>query len=417
MKKFIYPKLALLAVFLIAVLFMQANSLYAQEEREDDPRTWKYFRINARTTDDSIFYMLQEELVIEPKLESYAVTVNIQDPNTQNQSVIIGDETSPDALRYSFSQLSKTTQDGLINWTGTNKVNLNPRRLNYGSVFLDAIRKIKLKELIAPPQKTREIVNTTHYINPYLQVFGGDALGVPIKRGFGFSFYLGTPYSGPLETDKVGGNFHLLGAAVGVSTRIKELVIKRSQGSTLGEGSSEFGSYNNLFTPKLGLEVSYVIPFGNFFQVGYYTVLDSGDSDPPLKVPVKGDSTFMKNHVVVNEDFFNWEFRYPFRTFGSTRAKVYVASYMGEYHAGFLGREMRLAGSVFDVRLNFTFGNKRNFQILAETMISDIGEGFSLTAFAFGPSIRLTKTPSGSFGVVTIMLNARFKIGDFYEEK
>ena len=34
MKKFIYPKLALLAVFLIAVLIMQANSLYAQEERE-----------------------------------------------------------------------------------------------------------------------------------------------------------------------------------------------------------------------------------------------------------------------------------------------------------------------------------------------------------------------------------------------
>jgi hypothetical protein len=417
MKKLIYPKLALLAVFLIAVLFMQANTLYAQEEREDDPRTWKYFRINARTTDDSIFYMLQEELVIEPKLESYAVTVNIQDPNTQNQSVIIGDETSPDALRYSFSQLSKSTQDGLINWTGTNKVNLNPRKLNYGSVFLDAIKKIKLKELIAPPQKTREIVNTTHYINPYLQIFGGDALGIPIKRGFGFSFYMGTPYTGPLETDKVGGNFHLLGAAVGVSTRIKELVIKRSQGSTLGEGSSEFGSYNNLFTPKLGLEVSYVIPFGNFFQVGYYTVLDSGDSDPPLKVPVKGDTTFMKNHVVINEDFFNWEFRYPFRTFGSTRAKVYVAGYMGEYHAGFLGREMRLAGSVFDVRINFTFGDKRNFQILAETMISDIGEGFSLTAFAFGPSIRLTKTPSGAFGVVTVMLNARFKIGDFYEEK
>ncbi|MBN1632884.1 MAG: hypothetical protein JW917_01815 [Ignavibacteria bacterium] len=417
MKKFIYPKLALFGLFVIAVLFMQANSLYAQEEREDDPRTWKYFRISARTTDDSIFYNLQEELVIEPKLESYAVTVNVMDPNPQNQSVIIGDETSPDALRYSFSQLTKATQDGLINWTGTNKVNLNPRRLNYGSVFLDAIKKIKIKELIAPPQKTREIVNTTAYINPYLQAFGGDPLGIPIKRGFGFSFYMGTPYTGPLETDKIGGNFHLLGASVGVSTRIKEFVAKRSQGATLGETESTFGNYNNLFTPKLGLEVSYVVPFGNFFQVGYYTVLDSGDYDAPVKVPVKGDTTFMKNHIVSNESFFNWEFRYPFRTFGSTRAKVYVASYMGEYHAGFLGREMRLAGSVFDVRINATFGNRRNFQLLLETMISDIGEGFSLTAFAFGPSVRLTKGPSGNFGVVTVMINARFKIGDFYEER
>lgn len=417
MKKLIYPKLALLAVFFMAILLMQVNSLYAQEEREDDPRTWKYFRINARTSDDSVFYKLQEELVIEPKLESFAVTINVQDPNPINQSVIIGDETSPDALRYSFSQLSKPIQDGLVNWTGTNKINLNPRKLNYGSVFLDAIKKIKLKELIAPPQKKREIVNTTAYINPYLQVFGGEALGIPIKRGFGFSFYTGTPYSGPLETDKIGGNFHLLGASVGVSTRIKEFVIKRAAGSTAGENQSTFGNYNNLFTPKLGLEVSYVVPFGNFFQVGYFTVLDSGDYDPPLKIRVNGDTTYMQNHVIVDDSYFNWEFRYPFRTFGSTRAKFYVASYLGEYHIGFSGREMRLAGSVFDVRVNATFGNKRNWQLLAETMISDIGEGFSLTAFAFGPSVRLTKTPSGSFGVVTVMLNARFKIGDFYEER
>jgi len=417
MKKFIYPKLALLTLFLIIVLFMQAGSVYAQEEREDDPRTWKYFRINARTTDDSLFYRIQEELVIEPKLESYAVTVNIQDPNPINQSIVIGDETSPDALRYSFSQLSKENQDGLVNWTGSNKINLNPRKLNYGSVFLDAIKKIKLKELIAPPQKRREIVSTTAYINPYLQAFGGEALGVPIKRGFGFSFYLGTPYSGPLETDKIGANFHLLGASVGVSTRIKEFVQKRAAGSTQGENESTFMKYNNLFTPKLGLEVSYVVPFGNFFQVGYYTVLDSGDYDPPLQVPVEGDTTFMPNHVIVNDSYFNWEFRYPFRTFGSTRAKLYVASYLGEYHVGFLGREMRLAGSVFDVRINATFGEKRNWQLLMETMISDIGEGFSLTAFAFGPSVRMTKSPSGGFGVVTVLLNMRLKIGDFYEEK
>jgi hypothetical protein len=416
MKKVFTPKLVIMLLMATAIL-LQANFSFAQEENDNDPRTWKYFRINARATDDSIFLKLQEELLIDPLLESYALTVNVLDPNPINQTVVIGDETSPDALRYSWSQLSKSVQDGLLNWTGSNKENLNKRKLNYGSVFLDAIKKIRIKELIAPPQKKREIVSTTAYINPYLQAFGGDPLGIPIKRGFGFSFYLGTPYTGPLETDKIGANFHLLGAKVGVSTRIKEFVMKHQAGTTQSESESTFMKYNNVFTPKLGLEASYVIPFGNFFEVGYYTVLDSGDYDPPLQIRVEGDTTFMPNNIVSNGSYFNWEFRYPFRTFGSTRAKIYVARYMGETHIGFIGREMRLAGSVFDVRINATLAGTRNFQLLFETMIADIAEGFGQTAFAFGPSIRITKGPSGSMGVVTAMLNMRLKIGDFYDEK
>ena len=165
MKKVFTPKLVIMLLMATAIL-LQANFSSAQEENDNDPRTWKYFRINARATDDSIFLKLQEELLIDPLLESYALTVNVLDPNPINQTVVIGDETSPDALRYSWSQLSKRVQDGLLNWTGSNKENLNKRKLNYGSVFLDAIKKIRIKELIAPPQKKREIVNTTAYINP-----------------------------------------------------------------------------------------------------------------------------------------------------------------------------------------------------------------------------------------------------------
>ena len=186
--------------------------------------------------------------------------------------------------------------------------------------------------------------------------------------------------------------------------------------------TSTFSNYNNIFTPKLGLQASYVIPFGNFLEVGYFASLDSGDYDPPVRVPnnyyPETTGPYMKNNVVVGQGFFNWEFRYPIRTFGSTRAKIYVAQYLGEFHAGYIGRELRVAGSVFDLRMDYTFSSqKRNWQFLWEAYVSNIGESFGLTSFAIGPSIRITKGPNSALAVVTALLNARFKLGDFYAER
>jgi len=411
--------LTLLAVMILS--FISTTNNYAQEEREDNPRTWKYFRILARAQDDSIFIMIQDDLLIDPKLESYTLTINILDPQPINQYVVIGDEYSPDALRYAWDQLSENVREGLINWVGSNKENLNKKKLNYGSVFLDVFKKIKIKELIAPPSKVREIKNTTAYINPYLQVFGGEPVGIPLKQSFGFSFSTGTPYSGPLECELVSGYFHLLGASVGINTRIKELTRRRASRSPedKSESSFAFKDYNNIFGPNLGIEVKYVIPFGNFFEFGIYSVLDTGSYDPPIPIvneETLPDTTYMPN-LVLDGTYFNWEFRYPFRTFGSTRAKIYVAKYCGEIHVGWSAREMRIAGAIFDARLNFMVKGDRNFQVLYETMVADIGEGFSNTAFAFGPSIRLGKMSSGKFGVLTVMMNIRFKIGDFYDER
>jgi hypothetical protein len=411
--------LTLLAVMILS--FISTTNNYAQEEREDNPRTWKYFRILARAQDDSIFIILQDDLLIDPKLESYTFTVNILDPQPINQYVVIGDEYSPDALRYAWDQISERVQEGLINWVGSNKENLNKKKLNYGSVFLDVFKKIKIKELVAPPSKVREIKNTTAYINPYLQVFGGEPVGIPLKRSFGFSFSTGTPYSGPLESELVSGYFHLLGACVGINTRIKEMTRRRASRSPedKSESSFAFKDYNNIFGPNLGIEVKYVIPFGNFFEFGIYSVLDTGSYDPPIPIINEEslpDTTYMPN-LVIDGTYFNWEFRYPFRTFGSTRAKIYVARYLNEWNIGWTAREMRIAGAIFDARLNFMVKGDRNFQVLYETLVSDIGEGFSNTAFAFGPSIRLGKMASGNFGVLTIMMNIRFKIGDFFDER
>lgn len=90
-----------------------------------DPRTWKYFKILCRINDDSIFIKVQENMAIDPLLDSYALVVNISDPNPQNQFVVLGDESDLSSRRYAWSQLSKRVQNGLINWTKENKTNLN----------------------------------------------------------------------------------------------------------------------------------------------------------------------------------------------------------------------------------------------------------------------------------------------------
>lgn len=413
-------KIPLLQFFLLLItLFLSQNSsVYSQLERDDDPRTWKYFRILARAQDDSVFIKLQDELNIDPKLESYVLVVNILDPSPINQYVVIGDETSPDASRFLWSDLSPDVQRALLNWTGSNKENLNKKRLTYASVFVDVFKKIKVKDAISPPSRERDILSTTAYINPYFQAFGGDALGIPLKRSIGFSFQLGTPYTGPMETDMVGASFHILGLRVGATTRIKEFVLKRSSGDlTPVVPNVNLANYNNVFAPAIGLEFSYVIPFGNFFEVGFFTTLDSGSYDPPQTVMNIETNQPMPNNII-NGNHTNYEFRYPFRTFGSTRAKFYFAQSFGEKHLGFIGREMRLAGSLFDLRLDATFkSSRRNFQLLVEAMIANLGEGFSLSSFAFGPSFRLGKRESNKFGFLTILLNMRLKIGDFFEER
>lgn len=393
---------------------------YVFKELDDDRTSWSHFKIDGKTEDDKKFREIQEVLGISPPLGTITLCFNLTDPNLS--SVIVGDENDPTARTYPASMVPDSILMFMIRWTGINKNNLSKTGYNYASVFVEAVKRVKLAEFLAPPKREIEIVNSVAYINQYLNFFGGDPLGIPIKRGFGFSFHTGTPYSGPLETDIIGASFHMLGASVGITTRLKELVLKRSAGATKDERESKFGNYNNIFTPKLGLEVNYVIPFGNFFQIGYFSTIDTGDYDPPIQIrnfaPDSSETyRYMPNNVLVKGGYVNWEFRYPIRVFRSTRSKVYIAKYLGEVHCGFVGRELTLANSVFDVRINATFGSsKRNFQLLLEAYVSSIGEGFSLSSFAIGPSVRLTKGTSGSLGVVTVLVNARLKIGDFFDE-
>lgn len=408
----------LLLLFILALVF-NANKVLAQQEDPENPRTWTYFRINASAEDDSIFIKIQDDVGIDPKLDRYTIVINITDPNTQNQYLVFGDELDPSAQRFAWSQLSKQVQDGLKNWSGTNKENLNQKKLNYISVFYDVIKQIKIKEFVAPPKRERIIRNTTAYINPYLTLFGWEPLGIPIKRSIGFTFGTGNKYAGPFESDEVSIGFNMLGVSVNYITRLREL-----NTHDLGSDSTEnkpWKQYNAIFMPPRGLKLTYTIPLGNFLEIGVYseikeTGVKPGGGPPLYTFRNQKDSTIMPNNIVTGTTVIG-EFRYPFRMFGSTRTQFYVAYYMSEINIGLFTRESRLVGSVFDFRVNATLKKVRNFQLLIEIMVSNIAEGFALNSFAVGPSVRISKLDTGKFGLLSAFLNIRFKLGDYFDER
>ncbi len=409
-----------LIILFFTSVFLQNVSFSQQEEDQNNPRSWKYFKILARAEDDSIFIMIQDDMAIDPKLESYSIVVNVIDGNAQNQFVVLGDESDPSAMRYAWSQLTKRVQDGLINWTGTNKENMNAKKLDYASVFLDVIRQIKIKEFVSPPKKERVIRSTTSYINPYFQLFGGERLGIPLKRSIGFTFGLGTKYSAPFESDQVSFGFNMIGVNVSYITAIDNL---NTHAFTPASGDNfPWKQYNNIFAPTRAVELSYVIPLGNFLEIGVLSAIKSAgntslDYGPKYIFYENKDSTKPMPNNIMQSTYINAEFRYPFRMFGSTRALVYAGYYANEMNIGLITRESRLAGAVFDFRTNITLKKIRNFQILLEIMVSNIGEGFALNSFAIGPSIRLSKKEDGKFGMITAFVNARFKLGDFFDER
>ncbi len=411
--------LSLSVLFIVFVFITNAKLSYGQQEDPNNPRTWTHFKILASAEDDSIFIQLQDDMNIDPKLDRFTLVVNISDPNAQNEYVLIGDESDPNATRYAWTQLRKNVQDGLKNWTGTNKENLNQKKLDYASVFIDVIRQIRIKEFIAPPKRERAIRNTTAYINPYFTVFGWEPLGIPVKRSIGFTFGMGSKYAGPMETDQVALGFNILGVSLSYVTRIREL-----NTHDLGTDSVEnkpWKQYNNIFMPPRGIMMTYTVPFGNFLEVGVYSeIKETGvtpGGGPPLYTFInKVTGLPMPNNLVTGTNLIA-EFRYPFRMFGSTRTQVYVSYFMNETNIGMFTRESRLVGSVFDFRINATLKHVRNFQLLFEIMVSNIAEGFALNSFAIGPSIRLSKLDNNRFGLLTAFVNIRFKLGDYFDER
>jgi hypothetical protein len=336
--------------------------------------------------DDSLFVKIQQEVFIDPPDPKAEIIVDLRDPNNQTVSIR--------GTLYPFLAFTPETRAKITTYPF--KINLE-EEINYGSVFTRVFEKMRIGKVFAPPTRL-QISSNLQYINPFLQVMGGERLGIPLKDDIGISFGIATPYSGVLESNMIEANFHVLGAYGGFFNSLDGLTDLKSK-----------NSHNNFYV-TLGYQVGYVIPIGNFFEVSYSDVIDK-PTESQMEEYTEGDT--MGYHAkIVTSSSFNWEFRYPIGLFGSTRGKFYVARYFNEWHIGYTGRELSLAGSTFDFRFDIMpHSDVRQPQYVIEALIQKVAANWAFSAFAIGPSVVLSYDDKKHFNIITLFLNARLKVG------
>ncbi|MBK8946373.1 MAG: hypothetical protein IPM32_14045 [Ignavibacteriae bacterium] len=369
-------------IILLILSFVNHNSIFAQDEEEQI----LYFQMEP--LDDSLFVNIQENLFIDPPDPKAEMIVDLRD--SKNNTIEIKSRI------YPLAALKEELRARIITYPF--KINLQ-ENITYTTVFTDVFSKMKFNKIFDTPTKY-QISADLAYINPYLQLFGGERFGVPIKKDIGISMGLGTPYSGPMETDLVEANFHILGFRFGMFGFVEAF-------SKL----KDVNNHNNLYGAQ-GFQVGYVIPFGNFFEISYHSVnQELSESEFAYRMQ---DSVASLNYkpMIMKDSYLNYELRYPVRFLGSTRSRFYAAKYLDEWHFGFAGRELSLAGSTFDLRLDaMPKSEVRNPQYLIDILVQRIMENWGFSSFALGPSAIFSKTDNGKFGVTSLFVNLRLKVG------
>jgi hypothetical protein len=109
-------------VFFILFVVLIANCSSSKKIKGSNAKKWTYFKILADADDAPVFVKLQDDLGIDPKMERYTVIIDIRSKDLNQQYLLFGDEDNP--RRYSWSQISEEVRNGLINWTGASKENL-----------------------------------------------------------------------------------------------------------------------------------------------------------------------------------------------------------------------------------------------------------------------------------------------------
>lgn len=380
-----------LLLFLFSLVIITGSvTINAQEDEE----VINYFQMEP--LDDSLFIYIQQALFIDPPDPKAEIIADLRDANNQTISI--------KGALYPFLALPPDLRARVITYPF--KINLE-EEIHYGSVFTNVIEKIKINKVLDPPTK-QQISSGMWYVNPFLELFGGERFGVPIKKDIGLSFGLLTKYEGPLNTNFIEANFHILGVYGGAFSNVDAIITSFTD-----------NNHNNLIFTN-GYQIGYVLPFGNFFEINFLSVIDDftqTQREQYLK-PEKGTVVFNNDGSIkyqawlVEGSFLNWEFRYPVKLLGATKGRVYFGQYLDEWHFGVDFREMSLAGSTFDFLFDgMPSSQTRQPQYVMTLTVQKIAEAWAFSAFSIGPSLILSRLTDGSFGVYKIFANIRFKIG------
>lgn len=82
----------------------------------------KFFKIYVTTSDDKLFLALQDEMGIDPKLDSYSIAVDIRSDDPAKQYLVLGELNHPSSMKYGWGQISERVKQGLIKWSKPNKM-------------------------------------------------------------------------------------------------------------------------------------------------------------------------------------------------------------------------------------------------------------------------------------------------------
>lgn len=363
--------------------FLFCSEVFMQDSEEQ----LLYYQIEP--VDDSLFISIQQQVYIDPPDPKAEIIADLRDESKRTLQI--------KGRLFPFEAFSRDLQTRIVAFPF--KINLD-EKLDFGSVFTRVLGQINIRKFFQPPGAT-QISPVLNYINPYAQLMGGERFGFPIKEDIGLSIGIGTPYSGALETNFVEFNFHILGLKAGLINSIDAMVEFKQD-----------NNHNNLYT-TLGMQAGYVIPLGNFFEVSYLQIMQNA-TEGELKRFKRFDNEKF-NAKILKGGYLSFELRYPLKVLGATRSKFYFAKFLDEYHIGFTGKEMTIAGSTFDLRFDYLVKSDiRQPQFIVEFLVQRIFDFWAYSPFAVGPSLVFSKTELGSFGMITAFANFRVKVGSSF---
>lgn len=146
--------------------------LFAQEEEEPI----LYYQMEP--LDDSLFIHIQEELFIDPPDPKAEIVVDVRNATDQTISV--------KGSLYPLLALKPETRARILTYPF--KLNLE-ETIGYTSIFTRIIEKLRFNNILDPPT-VFQISPTLGYINPYIQIMGGERFGIPLKKILDFQLDL-----------------------------------------------------------------------------------------------------------------------------------------------------------------------------------------------------------------------------------